>query len=197
MTLRPQSQPRSKASQLRVRSPAISTSRVSHVMIPLSPRAIARWQAAAADIGAATFFFLCAFLQINDPDPLIWGTMYIGSGFMPSAYGAWSHLRGNGASLPLGAFTAAAALPIALFLQALPSVAITILGGGSDWLDILFSEPFRESGGCAIVLTSLVLRHCYFRAALVVVVFAALIMWRHVLLEHGIRAAPHCRSILV
>jgi hypothetical protein len=158
--------------------------------------AFARWRAAAAEMGAAAFFFLCAVLQLNDPDPWIWTLMYMGSGFMPSAY---SGLRGDGESLPLGLTCAAAALPVALILQALPSVIIAIFRSDAP-ADILFSESFREAAGCAIVLTSLVLPRQYYyhlRVALVAAAVAALISWRYVLLEHGPQgSAPHCRSLL-
>ena len=181
--------------------------------------------ATATHITAALFFTLCAFLQLNDPDPIIWILMYTCGGIIPATYAAIQSFHCKDGSLSGTARSFAVALPAALFAGAIPAVISVAQnkGGGAPFY---YSEPVREVSGCFLVLVWLALgplrertptttrgrRRTVLlrnqqqvsssslpRAALVAAAIAAFVAWRAVVLreQHTENIATHCKSLLI
>jgi hypothetical protein len=174
--------------------------------------------ATATHITTALFFLLCAFLQINDPDPIVWLLMYTCGGIIPATYAAVQSFRCKDGSLSGTARSFAVALPAALFAAAIPAVISVAQNGGGGGAPFFYSEPVREVSGCFLVMVWLALgpppttargrRHRSTpittssplpRAALVAAAISAFVAWRAVVLREAQseNIATHCKSLLL
>ena len=177
--------------------------------------------ATATHTTTALFFLLCAFLQINDPDPIVWILMYTCGGIIPATYAAVQSFRCRDGSLSGTARSFAVALPAALFAAAIPAV-ISVAQNGGGGAPFFYSEPVREVSGCFLVMVWLALgppttargrrrrststfttttttSSPLPRAALVAAAIAAFVAWRAVVLREAQseNIATHCKSLLL
>ena len=168
--------------------------------------------AAFTHTAAALLFCICAALQINDPDPVIWIGMYLCGGVVPALYAArqaFQRVPEAKSGMTGAARALAAALPAALLAAALPTVVVAaITGAGSGSKHFFYSEAVREASGCFVVLFWLALgpsrgskvsadSTTEFRAILVALCVAALGAWRGVLQRKIPGEIPsHCSDLL-
>ncbi len=169
---------------------------------------------ACANGAACLLFFVFAGLQANDPDAVTWGSCYVLSGVLPSAFFAIQAFRGDATTLPLSIIAVIAALPTALAIHASPA-AVSALAlafrESAPLLSFIEPEPVRELSGALLVIVWLLLhvggaaqsatsssKQWLVREIVFVgFVVAALVSYRSVLVNSGIKVAAHCRGLLV
>ena len=156
------------------------------------------------------FFFICALLQVNDPDASRWITMYVLSGVLPSAWSSYQAWQGCRSRIVLIDLLAAASIPLFLIVsnvnEAMSTGEKEIQKRGNRKNTLTFEgfgdEKIREISGCCCVLIALVLNSGYSaraNAAFIILTFIALFSWTAVLMQGGDMVngiAEHCRGIL-
>ena len=176
--------------------------------------AITRRLSAFANAAACTLFALFAYLQINDPDAVTWASMYFLSGALPSAFFSIQALRGDATTLPLSNLFVVAALPAALAIHAAPAAFYSVSAASyesSSLLSFIEPEPVRELTGALLVIIWLMLhvdgdaeqsssssaKWLVREVVFVGFVAFALISYRSVLVNSGVKVAAHCRNLMV
>jgi len=151
------------------------------------------------------FFFICALLQVNDPDALRWITMYVLSGVIPSAWSSYQAWQGCRSRIVLIDLLAAASIPLFLIVSNINEAMSTgeeTQTRGTLMFEVFGDEKIREISGCCCVLIALVLNSGYSARAnstFILLSFIALFSWTAVLMQGGDMVngfAEHCRGIL-
>lgn len=169
----------------------------------------ARLLAACTHALAALSFALCAYVQLNDPDPAIWCTAYLGVA-LAAAWGCLAHAglcAVPSASLSVAVTCVSAALPLTLCASTLREAAVAVW---RDPLGALSVEAARECAGMALALAWLLASLPGWTAAgapssartVATVALAgglagALYAWRGMLAHEGYEASsPWCAGLL-
>ena len=157
----------------------------------------------------ALFFFLCALLQINDPDPHIWILMYIYSGVIPSLWSFYQSYQGFKSSLSPLALITVVSLPLFLILFNIHEAFTHVFHIWNNHnyvnftlLNIFAAETIREISGCLLVLLSIALnaeKQTKYNILFPITLFLSLIFWTLLLNQKGeivTGFAQHCKGLL-
>jgi len=157
----------------------------------------------------ALFFFLCALLQINDPDPHIWIIMYICSGVLPSLWSFYQSYQGFKSNLSPLTLISVVSLPHFLIIVNLHEAFTHLfhIWNNQNYdnftlLNIFAAETIREISGCLLVLLSIAFnaeKQTKYNILFPITLFLSLIFWTLLLNQKSeivTGFAQHCKGLL-